>query len=216
MQLEGSSASFNQNQFIQDVADILNADPNKVRSVSKRASDFTTVLFRIYDTKATSSVDVVNDLQDMVVSNPEVFESYGIYILDIDVDTSHAKANQKDNRLSRGLLGAIVGISFVAFMAICAVAAVVGLQRKRRRRSADSNNNSSEQEMISVEPSQRDLEADTPSLSSESTTEEISDFDDTSSGSDDHIFEESSTESASSQSDEETDTESGSSDPNCE
>jgi len=136
--MEGTLATFDEDAFITDMADILDIDPNTIDIVST-AEGSVIVVFRIFDTPSVDSTAVVDQLQTMISSNDTALASAGIVVLNIHVDTSNSAAAQKssDSGLSTGGIVAIAVVIPIASIVFAGIAVVV-YRRKRNLTSSSS------------------------------------------------------------------------------
>eukprot|EP00027_Filamoeba_sp_ATCC50430_P008897 CAMPEP_0168554686 /NCGR_PEP_ID=MMETSP0413-20121227/7916_1 /TAXON_ID=136452 /ORGANISM="Filamoeba nolandi, Strain NC-AS-23-1" /LENGTH=680 /DNA_ID=CAMNT_0008585451 /DNA_START=1 /DNA_END=2043 /DNA_ORIENTATION=+ len=172
MTLEGDT--FDEQEFIDDMAAILDVDKNTLSVVSSSVKSVDVTL-RIFDTPGQDSVAVAKDLQNLVATSDPILAENGITITALTIDDSHA-ASAQDEASSSGLsTGGIVAIAVVVPVAALALVGLAFIAYKKKNSRSGNSSGKKEVELANVETKKKQ-ESDEESGTSES--DETSDSED--------------------------------------
>jgi len=169
--MEGNLTDFDESEFIDDMAYILEIDPRTIDVIST-ASGSIIVIFRIYDTSTTSSVDVTDHLNQLISDNDPSLSEAGIDVIEVSIDNSNAAG--QDEGSSGGLsTGGIVAIAVIVPIAAIALVGIGFFAYKKKNEGGRSGKNTVEMKSIDNKK-QKDEETGTGTSTSDSESDEDS------------------------------------------
>jgi len=178
--MEGNLTDFDEDEFIEDMANILDIDPRTITVVSATSGSII-VVFRIFDTSTTSSVDATDLLNDLINNNDPSLSEAGIEVIEYSIDNSNAAG--QDEGSSGGLsTGGIVAIAVIVPIAVIALVGIGFFAYKKKNEGGSRGKNTVEMKSIENKK-QKDEETGTATSTSESdedSSDETSDSDESS------------------------------------
>lgn len=173
LRIAGNLSTFDQDQFVSDMADILEIDSRLIDIVSVTEGSVI-ILFHILDADGVDSKQVAENLENLVKTNDPSLSEAGITVLDISVDTSNSAAEQ-DGSSSSGLsTGGIVAIAVIVPIAAIALVGIAFFAYKKKNEGGSAGKNTVEMKNIDNKKKGADEETGTATSDSDSDSDEDS------------------------------------------
>jgi hypothetical protein len=173
MRIEGDLASFDEQGFIDSMADILEID-SRLIEITGTSSGSVIVDFKIYDANGVDSAAVADNLVDLIETNDPSLSEAGITVLSYSIDTTTAGSQQGGDSSSGLSTGGVVAIAVIVPIAAIALVGIAFFAYKKKNEGGSAGKNTVEMRNVDKTKKKTDEETGTATSTSESDSDEDS------------------------------------------